>query len=81
MSAKLDINPPRFMDALQQFNQDFHEGINKAVQSNVPLENIILQLDLAHTDLILLRKRILAEKAAQEMATKIMPASTLPPKH
>lgn len=66
------------MDALQKFNQDFHQTLNAAVQANVPLENIILQLDLAHTDLILLRKRIIAEQTARDMAQKIVPASQMP---
>jgi hypothetical protein len=79
MSAKLDINPPQLMDALQRFNHDFNQTINAAVQANVPLENLILQLDLAHTDLILLRKRVIAEQTARDMASKIVPASQMPP--
>lgn len=75
MSAKLDTNPHLIMDALQKFNQDFHQAINTAVQANVPLENIILQLDLAHADMILLRKRVIAEQIAREHASKIVPAS------
>ena len=78
MNAKLDINPPKFMDALQKFNLDFNQAINSAVQANVPLENLILQLDLAHADLILLRNRVIAEQIARETASKIVPAGRMP---
>lgn len=66
------------MDALQQFTHNLNQTLATAVESKVPLENIILTLDLAHADMILLRKNLIAQQLAKQMANNIVPSNRIP---
>lgn len=65
------------MDPLKQFSHNLNQTLSTAVECKVPLENIILMLDLAHADMILLRKNALSQQIAKAMANNIVPANRI----
>lgn len=66
------------MTALEQFQSELKAAIDHAHQSRVPLENIILELDVKHFEELVIRQHITAAAEAQRRATEIVPASGIP---
>lgn len=67
------------MNATQQFSEDFTKLIVDAVHGGgVPIEHVILTLDIAHGDMMQLRQKLVQAQAEDEGASKIVAATTIP---
>lgn len=64
--------------AVEQFLNDLNRTVKTAIDSDVPLENIILALDLKHLDVSLMRQAITAQHQAQQTTNGIVAASRMP---
>lgn len=65
-------------ESLKQFKAEFQSALDKAVTGGVPVQNLILELGEEQFRLQLHVFQSKAERAAQDLAGKILPAGSMP---
>jgi len=66
------------MNALDKFSEDLNRTLNSAMAAQVPLETIIFTLDLAHDEMLVMRRRAIAQQQVEAQTRGIIAAKTMP---